>query len=134
MLTRQKHQIQPEQYLSSNIFSPSQPVLRKHGNTMSVTQAALDALDDATLDLFAALQIRDMASIIEQNEDDDPATIESVAVGQALTEELLQYRAVRRFEKQETQLAEASAVAAAGGPANIQCAAYDDGFSVEEIW
>jgi hypothetical protein len=102
---------------------------------MSVTQAALDDLDDATLDLIMALQLEDVASISQQDKDIGSTTSDSAAVGQVFSEELLQYRAVRRFESEETQLAEAIATAAAAeGPANIECVSCDDHFSAERVW
>lgn len=100
---------------------------------MSVTRAALDELDDATLETVMALQLMDLADIL-YGDDDDSAASDIAAVGQAFNEELLQYHAVRRYESEETQLAEASAVAAAGGPTNIQCASCDDHFSAEQVW
>lgn len=102
---------------------------------MSVTRAALDELDDATLETVMALQLMDLADILfGDDDDDDSAASDIAAVGQAFNEELLQYHAVRRYESEETQLAEASAVAAAGGPTNIQCASCDDHFSAEQVW
>ena len=101
---------------------------------MSATQAALDELDDATLETVIALQLIDLADILYGDDDDDSAASDVAAVGQAFSEELLQYYAVRRYESEETQLAEASAVAAVGGPTNIQCASCDDQFSTEKVW
>lgn len=61
---------------------------------MSAMRAALDGLDDATLETVMALQLMDLADIIygeDDDDDDDSATSDSVAVaGQAFTEELLQ--------------------------------------------
>lgn len=102
---------------------------------MSATQAALDELDEATLDLILALQFEDVASITQQDSGGDPPSPGSAAVGQAFTEELLQYQAVRRFESEETQLAEAIAVAAAApGPANIECVSCEGLFIEEGVW
>jgi len=90
---------------------------------MSATRAGLDKLDDATLETVMALQLMDIAEMLYGDDDDDSsATSDSAAVGQAYSEELLQYYAVRRYENEETRLAEASAVAAAGEPTDIQCA------------
>lgn len=58
---------------------------------MSATQAALDELDEATLDLILALQLEDVTSITQQDSGGDPPSPGSAAVGQAFTEELLQY-------------------------------------------
>ena len=101
---------------------------------MAATQEALDGLDDVTLDLVVVLQLRDVATMLEQDGDGTSATPTSAAIGLAVTEELLQYRADRRFEKRETELAEASALAVAGGLANIQCASCNDNFLAEEVW
>ena len=104
---------------------------------MSATQAALDKLDDATLETVVALQLMDLADIVygdDDHDDDDSANADIFAVGQAFSDELLQYLAIRRYESEETQLAEASAIAASGGPTTIQCASCDDHFSAENLW
>jgi hypothetical protein len=106
---------------------------------MSATQAGLDKLDDATLETVMALQLMDLADMLygDDDEDDDSSSSvnpDSVAVSQAYSEELLQYYAVRRYENEETRLAEASAVAASGVPIDVQCAACDDHFSAEKVW
>lgn len=124
-------------FAATTTIHPS-PFIPTRTGTMSATQAALDNLDDATLETVMALQLMDLADIFygeDDDDDDDSATSDSVAVaGQAFTEELLQYYAVRRYENEETQLAEASAVAVSGGPTDVQCAACDDYFSAEKVW
>ena len=42
---------------------------------MSATQAALDELDEATLDLILALQLEDVTSITQQDSGGDPPSL-----------------------------------------------------------
>lgn len=101
---------------------------------MAATLAALDELDDATLDLILALQLEDAATIEGQEENGEPSSLNTTAASKVYTDELLQYRAIRRFEGEETRLAEASAVAAASAPPNIACVSCEDSYPSEVVW
>lgn len=101
---------------------------------MSATRESLEELDDATLQLVIGFYLEDAALIESQGSTDNTITADDITVSKIYTEELLQYRAIRHFEGEETQLAEASAEAVASGPPSVVCASCEDSYPSDEAW
>jgi hypothetical protein len=96
---------------------------------MATTQAALDELDEETLELVITLQLEDAAALEAGADTNDPGSLDAT-VSTIYANELRQYRAIRHFENEETRLAEASAAAVA----TVECTSCEDSYPLAEVW
>jgi hypothetical protein len=96
---------------------------------MATTQAALDELDEETLELVITLQLEDAAALKAGADTNDPGSLDAT-VSTIYANELRQYRAIRHFENEETRLAEASAAAVA----TVECTSCEDSYPLAEVW
>ena len=101
---------------------------------MSATRDALEELDDEMLQLVIDCFLEDAALIESEGNNDNTTSADDIAVSKLYTEELLQYRAIRQFEGEETRLAEASAAAVASAPSDIVCVSCEDSYPSDEVW
>jgi hypothetical protein len=93
---------------------------------MSTTQAVLDELDEETFRLIIALQLEDAASVERQNNDGDLEPSDNTTACRLFAEELRQFQEVRRYEGEETRLAEAIADAAFVKAPDAVCVSCED--------
>jgi hypothetical protein len=98
---------------------------------MSATQEAVDDLDDATLELVVALQLEDLESIKQQSDNDDPESPEIAAVGQVFADELIQYRAHRQYQDEDTDGIDDCATVE---PVKLACVSCEDECLPGEEW
>jgi hypothetical protein len=96
---------------------------------MVATQAALDELDDETLELIISLQLEDAATLEADADTNDPSSVDAT-VSTIYANELRQYCAIRQFENEETRLAEASAAAVS----TVECTSCEDSYPLAEVW
>ena len=99
---------------------------------MSTTQAVLDELDDETLHLIIALQLEDAASVERQNNDGDLEPSDNTTACRLFADELRQFQEVRRWEGEETKLAETLAAAAFNKAPDVECVSCEDHFQSDE--
>jgi hypothetical protein len=100
--------------------------------SMSTTQAVLDELDDETLHLIIALQLEDVASVELQNNDGDLEPSDNTTACRLFADELRQFQEVRRWEGEETRLAETIAAAAFVKDPDVVCTSCEDQFPSDE--
>jgi hypothetical protein len=101
---------------------------------MSTIQAVLDELDDETLRLVIAAQLEDAASVERQNNDGDLAPSDNTLACRLFADELRQFQEVRRWEGEETRLAETIAAAAFAAPPDVACVSCADQFPSDETF
>jgi hypothetical protein len=101
---------------------------------MTTIQAVLDELDDETLHLVIAVQLEDAALVERQNNDGDLEPSDNTTACQIFADELRQFQEVRRWEGEETRLAETIAAAAFAKPPHVACVSCADQFSPDEAF
>ena len=97
-------------------------------------QAALDELDDATLDLVVALQLEDVAAIKQQDENGQRDSLGDSTVSQMFADELIQYREDRRSQDKDESSAEESTTNGCAEQEKIECVSCEDHVLPEEAW